>query len=232
MAQNGLHKLLIVIAVAVSLLLAQTAQGQQRGDPPAEPKPLRLGFFITSVGLGNGADLGGLDGADAHCQNLAEAVGAGDREWRAYLSTQETEDEAAVNAIDRIGEGPWANAKGVVIASSIESLLYDNSNINYEHAITEKGQPVNSRVFGDSPNKHDILTGTKIDGTAYPAGDDMTCSNWTSDDEGRAVLGHSDRHRRIYPGSPWNSAHRSRGCSQEALTQSGGAGLFYCFAAD
>jgi hypothetical protein len=232
MAQNGLHKLLVIIALAVSFLLAPATQAQQRGGPPAEPEPLPMGFFITSAGLGNGADLGGLDGADAHCQNLAEAVGAGDREWRAYLSTQETEDEAAVNAIDRIGEGPWANAKGVVIASSIESLLYDNSNINYEHAITEKGQPVNSRVFGDSPNKHDILTGTKIDGTAYPAGDDMTCSNWTSDDEGRAVLGHSDRHRRIYPGSPWNSAHPSRGCGQEALAKSGGDGLFYCFAAD
>lgn len=232
MVQNEPHKLLNVIAVAVSLMLAQTAQSQQRSAPPPGPKPLPMGFFITSVGLGNGADLGGLAGADVHCQNLAEAVGAGDREWRAYLSTQETEDEPAVNAIDRIGEGPWGNAKGVAIASSIESLLYDNSNINYEHALTEKGEPVNSKVFGDFPNKHDILTGTKIDGTAYPAGEDMTCSNWTSNDEGRAILGHSDRHRRIYPGSPWNSAHRSRGCSQEALKQSGGDGLFYCFAAD
>jgi hypothetical protein len=232
MARNGQDKLLIVIAIAVSLLLTQAAQGQQSGGPQAEPVSLPMGFFVTSVGLGNGANLGGLDGADAHCQNLAEAVGAGDREWRAYLSTQGTEEEPAVNAIDRIGEGPWGNAKGVPIASSIESLLYDNSNINYEHALTEKGEPVNSRVFGDSPNKHDILTGTKIDGTAYPAGDDMTCSNWTSDDEGRAVVGHSDRYRRMDPGSPWNSAHRSRGCSQEALEQSGGDGLFYCFATD
>ena len=232
MAQNRPHKLLIFIAVTVSLLLAQMAQAQQASGPPPAPKPLPMGFFVTSVGLGKGGDLGGLDGADAHCQSLAEAVGAGDREWRAYLSTQATEDEPAVNAIDRIGEGPWGNAKGVAIATNIESLLYDNSNINYEHALTEKGQPVNSRVFGDSPNKHDILTGTKIDGTAYPPGEDMTCSNWTSDDEGRAVLGHSDRYQRIYPGSPWNSSHPSRGCSQEALKRTGGDGLFYCFAAD
>jgi len=221
-----------VLAAIGNLFLGEASHAQQSGGAPGVPKPLPLGFFITSVGLGKGADLGGLTGADAHCQNLAEAVGAGHREWRAYLSTQETETEPAVNAIDRIGEGPWGNAKGVAIASDIDSLLYDNSNINYEHAITEKGERVNSRVFGDSPNKHDILTGTQIDGTAYPAGDDMTCSNWTSDDEGRAVLGHSDRHRRIYPGSPWNSAHPSRGCSQEALEATGGDGLFYCFAAD
>lgn len=198
-----------------------------------EPPPLLpLGFFITSVGLGDGANLGGLEGADAHCQALAEKVGAGDREWRAYLSTQATDTEEAVNARDRIGDGPWGNAKGIEIAANIDSLLYDNSNINHVHALDESGISINSRVTNDSPNKHDILTGTQIDGTAFPAGDDMTCSNWTSNDEGKAQVGHHDRHRFVFPGSSWNAAHPSRGCSQEALVGTGGDGLFYCFAAD
>jgi len=222
---------LLMSLVTISLS-SHSVHAQPSLDAVQEHNPSPMGFFITSVGLGNGGDLGGLKGADAHCQNLAEAVGSGDREWRAYLSTQATKTEPAVNAIDRIGEGPWLNVKGVVIASNIESLLYDNSNINYEHALTEQGLKVNSRAFGDSPNKHDILTGTKIDGTAYPPGEDMTCSNWTSSKEGRAVLGHSDRYRRTVPGSPWNSAHRSRGCSHDELKVSGGDGLFYCFAAD
>lgn len=196
------------------------------------PEPLEMGFFVTSVGSGDGGNLGGLAGADAHCQKLAAAVGSGNRTWRAYLSTQATDNEPAVNAIDRIGKGPWGNAKGVAIASSIENLLYDNSNINYEHALTEKGNPVNSGAMKDSPNKHDILTGTQLDGTAFPAGKDMTCSNWTSNSEGSAMVGHSDRYRGPYPGSPWNSMHPSRGCSQENLIGTGGDGLFYCFAAD
>lgn len=213
----------------------QSACAQQAPATRAAPEPpplLPLGFFVTSVGLGDGANLGGLDGADAHCQALATKVGAGDREWRAYLSTQATNFKAAVNARDRIGDGPWGNAKGIQIAASIESLMYDNSNINYEHALTEKGDKVNSRVGGDSPNKHDILTGTRLDGTAFSGGEDMTCSNWTSNDEGKAQVGHSDRHRFTFPGSPWNAAHPSRGCSQEALRSSGGDGLFYCFASD
>lgn len=196
------------------------------------PPPLPLGFFVTSVGLGDGANLGGLEGADAHCQALAEEVGAGDRDWRAYLSTQATDSEPAVNARDRIGAGPWGNAKGIEIAASVDSLAYDNSNINYEHALDESGEHINARSAGDSPNRHDILTGTQLDGTAFAPGEDMTCSNWTSNDEGRAQVGHSDRHRFTFPGSPWNAAHPSRGCSLEALKGSGGDGLFYCFAAD
>ncbi len=200
---------------------------------PAAPEPLPLGFFITSVGLGDGGNLGGLAGADAHCNALASAVGAGDRDWRAFLSTQATDSEPAVNAIDRIGEGPWGNAKGVPVAVSIEGLLYDNSNLNHEHSLTENGDPNNSRAMGDDPNKHDVLTGTQLDGTAYPAGDDMTCMNWTSNSpDNKARVGHADRHAGVNPGSPWNSAHPSRGCSQENLQASGGDGLYYCFAAD
>lgn len=211
------------------LLIGALSQAALAQDAPP---PLPLGFFVTSVGLGDGANLGGLAGADAHCQALAKEVGAGDRVWRAYLSTQATDSKPAVNARDRIGDGPWGNAKGLEIATNIDILLYDNSNINYEHALTEKGTKVNSGVHGDSPNKHDILTGTQLDGTAYPAGDDMTCSNWTSNDAGKAQVGHADRYRFTIPGGPWNSAHPSRGCSQKALQASGGDGLFYCFASD
>jgi hypothetical protein len=221
-----------IMFVFLAGAMSQFANAQGMGGPPP-PDPVPLGFFITSVGLGDGANLGGLEGADAHCQALADEVGAGDREWRAYLSTQATDSEPAVNAIDRIGDGPWGNSKGIMIAANKDSLLYDSSNINYEHALDENGEKVNSRVGGDSPNKHDILTGTQLDGTAFPAGDDMTCSNWTSSsDDGKAQVGHSDRHRFTFPGSPWNAAHPSRGCSQEALQGSGGDGLFYCFAAD
>lgn len=233
---NASHLKYRALIVALAATLGYVAYAQQPparppGPPPA-PEKLPLGFFVTSEGLGNGGDLGGLEGADAHCEALATGVGAGDRDWRAYLSTQATDSEPAVNARDRIGGGPWGNAKGIEIATNIDSLLYDNSNINYEHALTEKGERVNSRAFKDSPNRHDILTGTQLDGTAFSGEKDMTCSNWTSSDEGNAMVGHSDRHRFSFPGSPWNAAHPSRGCSQEALVGTGGDGLFYCFAAD
>lgn len=213
---------------ALSLLVAVTlpALGQQQAEAPPP-----MGFFITSVGPGNGADLGGLAGADAHCQALATAVGAGDRTWRAYLSTQATDAEAAVNARDRIGAGPWANAKGVIIAADVDDLHYNNANVSYEYALDERGEHVNSGALGDTPSMHDILTGSRLDGTAYPAGEDHTCANWTSSSTGSAMLGHHDRYRRTTPGSPWNTAHPSRGCSQEDLVATGGAGLFYCFAA-
>jgi len=221
-----------ILFVFLAGAMSQFASAQGMGGPPT-PDPVPFGFFVTSVGVGDGANLGGLDGADAHCQALAEEVGAGDREWRAYLSTQATDSEPAVNAVDRIGDGPWGNAKGIEIAANVDSLLYDNSNINYEHALDENGNPINARSAGDSPNRHDILTGTQLDGTAFEAGEDMTCSNWTSSsDDGKAQVGHSDRHRFTFPGSPWSAAHPSRGCSQEALQGSGGDGLFYCFAAD
>jgi len=210
------------------LMLVVSVQVMAQQDQEPEP----MGFFITSVGPGNGGDLGGLAGADAHCQTLAEAVGAGDRTWRAYLSTQATENQSAVNARDRIGDGPWANAEGLRIASDVDSLHYDNANLRYEHSLNERGERVNSGASGDSPSMHDILTGSALDGTAFPPGEDRTCSNWTSSGEGSAMLGHHDRFSFTTPGSPWNMAHPSRGCSQENLVGTGGNGLFYCFAAE
>lgn len=201
------------------------------GDAGAQPA--EMGFFVTSVGSGKGADLGGLEGADAHCQQLAAAVGAGSRTWRAYLSTQANGGAAAVDARDRIGQGPWQNAKGVVIAESV-AQLHDGNNLTKETALTEAGAVVNGR--GDTPNMHDILTGSQPDGTAFPAGEDQTCGNWTlSGAEGAAMVGHHDRMglRDDAPSRSWNSSHLTRGgCSHEALRGTGGAGLFYCFAAD
>ncbi len=210
-----------ILASALSLGLCAGAQAQQAD----------MSFFVTSVGPGNGADLGGLEGADAYCQQLAEAAGAGGHDWRAYLSTQ-ADGGPAVNARDRIGQGPWQNAKGVVIADNLETLHGDN-NLSKETALDQNGEVVNGR--GDSPNRHDMLTGSQPDGTAFAAGDDMTCGNWTSSGEGAAMLGHHDRMglRDDAPSHSWNSSHASRGgCSQEALRSTGGDGLFYCFAAD
>jgi hypothetical protein len=205
------------------------------------PAPLGAGanpmtFFITSVGLGKGADLGGLEGADAHCQALAKAAGAGDRAWRAYLSTQATgglADPKAVHARDRIGAGPWYNAKGVLIARNVEELHSPRNNLTKETALDEKGNMVNGRT--EKPNKHDILTGSRPDGTAFPPPffPDMTCGNWTkSGANGAAMTGHHDRAGPVdHPwATSWNSAHPTRGCSQEALRSTGGDGLFYCFA--
>lgn len=187
-----------------------------------------MGFFVTSTGSGKGGDLGGLVGADAHCKVLAEAVGAGDREWRAYLSTEKP-DERGISARDRIGSGPWYNAKGVLIARDISELHLFNRSITKETALNEKGEIVKGR--SDRPNEHDILTGTMDDGTAYfPDDKDHTCNNWTSADEGSAQVGHHDRHGG--GNLSWTSAHATRGCSVESLKKTGGAGLFYCFAAD
>jgi hypothetical protein len=148
------------------------------------------------------------------------------------LSAQASGGQPAVNARDRIGNGPWANAKGLIIGANVDDLHYNNGAINYEHALNEKGERVNSGASGDSPNMHDILTGTQLDGTAFPPGEDRTCGNWTKSGEGSAMVGHHDRFRRTTPGSPWNMAHPSRGCSQEDLVGTGGNGLFYCFAAE
>jgi hypothetical protein len=215
-----------LIAALLSLGLGAGAQAQQ--DAASE-----MTFFLTSVGPGNGADLGGLAGADAHCQQLAEAVGVGDRNWRAYLSTQPAGGEVAVNARDRIGQGPWQNAVGVVIALDLAELHGDN-NLNKDTALSERGEIVGGR--GDTPNRHDILTGSQPDGTAFAAGEDRTCGNWTlSGADGAAVVGHHDRQglRDDAASRSWNSSHPSRGgCSQEALRGTGGDGLFYCFAAD
>jgi hypothetical protein len=190
----------------------------------AQQKDSGLGFFITSVGSGKGADLGGLEGADKHCQALAQAAGAGGRTWRAYLSAGGAKP---VNAKDRIGAGPWQNAKGVVVATSVADLHSDANKLSKENSLTEKGAVVNGR--GDTPNTHDILTGSNLDGTL--AGDNLTCNNWTSSAEGSAQVGHHDRQGGGQNPNSWNSAHPSKGCSQENLVGTGGAGLFYCFAA-
>lgn len=185
-----------------------------------------LSFFITSAGSGNGASLGGLAGADAICQQRAAAVGAGNKTWRAYLSTTASGNQAAVNARDRIGRGPWQNAKGVVVAQSVDDLHSANNKLGKENSLTEKGATVNGR--GDSPNTHDMLTGSSADGRALTG--DNTCSNWTSNGAGSARLGHHDKQGGGDSPNSWNSAHGSSGCSQANLVSTGGAGLFYCFA--
>ncbi|HEX2311463.1 MAG TPA: hypothetical protein VHH91_12195 [Vicinamibacterales bacterium] len=196
---------------------------------PSQAQAPQVGFFITSAGPGKGADLGGLAGADAHCQKLAAAVGAGGRTWRAYLSTTSSGSQPAVNARDRIGPGPWTNAKGVTVATSVADLHSDNNKLSKENSLTEKGETVNGR--GDTPNRHDILTGSTLDGTASKETTDTTCTNWTSSGEGSALVGHHDRVGGGPNPTSWNSAHPSKGCSQENLRGTGGDGLFYCFAA-
>jgi hypothetical protein len=186
-------------------------------------------FFVTSTGSGKGADLGGLAGADSHCQALAKAAGAGSHTWHAYLSTTGTDGKPGVNARDRIGKGPWQNAKGVVIAKDLDEL-HGKNNLTKETALTEKGEMVNGRT--DSPNMHDMLTGSTPEGRALPPGKDSTCGNWTSSGDGSAMLGHHDRMglRDDDASKSWNSSHPSKACSQEALRGTGGAGLYYCFA--
>jgi hypothetical protein len=201
---------------------------------PVGAQQANMTFFVTSVGAGKGADLGGLAGADRHCQELAASVGAGGNTWRAYLSTQ---GPGAVNARDRIGKGPWMNAKGVIVAKDVAEL-HGANNLNKQTALTEKGDGVNG--VGDSPNRHDVLTGSQADGTAFPGADDRTCKNWTSSTQGAAMLGHLDRRGTNAdapandPSRTWNSAHPSRGpdggCSQADLRSTGGDGLLYCFA--
>jgi hypothetical protein len=195
---------------------------------PANAQQAKMSFFVTSAGPGTGADLGGLEGADKHCQTLAEAVGSAGQTWRAYLSTQ---GDGAVNARDRIGAGPWHNAKGDMIAKDVAEL-HDGNNLNKNTALNEKGETVNGR--GDKPNMHDILTGSQPDGMAFAAGEDRTCGNWTMGGaEGAAMLGHHDRTGldESTPAKSWNSSHLSRGgCSLDALKGTGGNGLFYCFA--
>jgi hypothetical protein len=216
---------LLVSLVLVSLSLSAPAQAQQA----------TMTFFITSAGPGNGADLGGLEGADRHCQSLAQAAGAGGRTWRAYLSTQAVGGAQAINARDRIGRGPWQNAKGVVIASDVDEL-HGNNHLTKQTAIDEKGEIVNGR--GDTPNRHDILTGSTPDGRAFPPAEDRTCGNWTKSTQGAAMVGHHDRMglNEEPPAKSWNSSHPSRGpdggCSQADLRSTGGDGLFYCFAAN
>lgn len=200
---------------------------------PAWAQSSNATFFVTSTGIGNGANLGGLAGADNHCQMLAQAAGAGARTWRAYLSTQEADGKPAVNARDRIGKGPWQNSKGIVIAKDVAEL-HGGNNLTKQTALTEKGDVING--IGDKPNRHDMLTGSQPDGTAFAAGEDRTCKNWTSSTQGSAMLGHADRKglRDDDASKSWNSSHPSRGpdggCSQADLRSTGGDGLLYCFA--
>jgi hypothetical protein len=192
-----------------------------------------MSFFITSANPGKGGDLGGLEGADKFCQSLAQAAGAGSRTWHAYLSTQAPalNSPAFVNARDRIGTGPWSNAKGVVVAQNVTEL-HGTNNVTKQTALTEKGEVVNGR--GDTPNMHDILTGSQPDGTAIAGQVDSTCRNWTSSNEGAAMVGHSDRTGLddSAPAKSWNSSHQSRGCSYDALKATGGDARIYCFAAN
>ena len=200
---------------------------------PASAQQSDMTFFLTSAGPGKGGDLGGIEGADRHCQSLAQAAGAGSHTWHAYLSTQGAN---AVNARDRIGRGPWKNAKGETIATSVDDLHSANNKISKQTALNEKGEPINGR--GDQPNRHDILTGSTAEGRAFPAGDDRTCGNWSKSTQGAAMLGHHDRQglRDDDASKSWNSSHPSRGpdggCSQSDLRGTGGNGYFYCFAAN
>jgi hypothetical protein len=216
---------------AVGVVLAIAAVSATL-TPAVQAQPASMSFFVTSAGKGNGADLGGLAGADAHCQALAKAAGATQTGWRAYLSTTATATEPGVNARDRIGKGPWQNVKGVVVAKSVDDLHADSTNVTKLTALTEKGEPVSGR--GDAVNTHDMLTGSDSAGRYSTAGGDTTCGNWTKSAEGSAIVGHHDRIglSEAWNMKSWNSSHGSRGCSQDNLKGSGGAGLFYCFAAN
>ncbi len=220
---------LLILALVMSVACASQPETPEATEPAREEQA-KLEFFITSRGLGDGANLGGLAGADAHCRKLAEAAGAGDRTWRAYLSAGPSGDQAAVNARDRIGAGPWHNAKGVQVALDVADLHSENNKLSKENSLTEQGGVVNGR--GDTPNEHDILTGTQEDGRAFSNGEDHTCGNWTGNGEGSAQVGHHDRIGGGPNPTSWNASHGSRGCGQDNLQGTGGNGYFYCFAAD
>ena len=214
-------RMLFVLATAVLTVVMSAALGSHTAVAQD------MNFFITSAGPGDGAKLGGLSGADQHCQILADNVGAGGLSWRAYLSAAAAGGQIAVNARDRIGAGPWYNAKAVMVARDVDDLHGPNNKLSKENSLTEAGAVVNGR--GDSPNMHDILTGSQLDGTAIEQGQDTTCENWSSNGGGSARVGHHDRTGGGENPESWNSAHGSRGCSQTDLQGTGGNGLFYCF---
>jgi hypothetical protein len=220
---NGRLKAIGVAAALIGAAACTQAQAQQAGASK------KMSFFVTSTGSGNGANLGGLAGADKICQARADSVGAGKRNWRAYLSTSAATGQPGVNARDRIGRGPWYNAKGIKIAQDVDDLHVDNK-LTKQTALNEKGEVING--VGDKPNRHDILTGSDTQGRAHPTSADTTCGNWTKSGAGAAQVGHSDRTglTDTPPAHSWNMSHLSRGCSQENLRSSGGDGLLYCFA--
>jgi len=226
-------KVLMIAALTLGVTSGVSAQ-QQPAAPPQLPQAPNMTFFVTGAGPGKGADLGGLEGADAHCQTLAARHGAGGKTWRAYLSTQEAAGKPAVNARDRIGNGPWQNFKGQVVATSLDDLHSDNNKLGFDNSLSERGQIIPG--VGFAPNRHDVLTGSTPEGRAFPAAEDRTCRNWTSSTQGAAMVGHIDRKglRDDAPARSWNSSHPSRGadggCSQSDLRGTGGDGLFYCFA--
>jgi len=226
-------KVLIIAALTLGVTSGINAQ-QQPAAPPQLPQAPNMTFFVTGAGPGKGADLGGLEGADAHCQTLAARHGAGGKTWRAYLSTHEAAGKPAVNARDRIGNGPWQNFKGTVVATSVDDLHSDNNKLSFDNSVTERGFIIPG--VGFAPNRHDVLTGSTPEGRAFPAAEDRTCKNWTSSTQGAAMVGHIDRKglRDDAPARSWNSSHPSRGndggCSQADLRGTGGDGLFYCFA--
>src|SRR3981081_2708376 len=228
-SMRPLAKIIPCVGFAATMALAVLA------TQPVQAQSADMSFFVTSTGIGNGANLGGLAGADNYCQTLAQAAGAGAKTWRAYLSTQPADGAPAVHARDRIGKGPWQNARGVVVAKDVVEL-HGANNLTKQTALSEKGDVINGR--GDTPNRHDVLTGSQPDGTAFAGADDRTCKNWTSSTQGAAMLGHSDRIglRDDDASKSWNSSHPSRGpdggCSQADLKTTGGDGLFYCFAAN
>ncbi|MET0709694.1 MAG: lectin [Tardiphaga sp.] len=224
---------LIIATLALGVTSGVNAQ-QQPAAPPQLPQAPTMTFFVTGAGPGKGADLGGIEGADQHCQMLAQRHGAGGKTWRAYLSTQEADGKPAVNARDRIGNGPWQNFKGQVLATSVDDLHSDNNKLGFDTSLTERGQIIPG--VGFAPNRHDVLTGSTPEGRAFPPGEDRTCRNWTSSTQGPAMVGHIDRKggRDDAAQRSWNSSQPSRGpdggCSQSDLRSTGGDGLFYCFA--
>ncbi|MGB9368744.1 MAG: lectin [Xanthobacteraceae bacterium] len=227
---------LLAVTAFASLLVASGAQAQQPAAPPPLPQAPTMTFFVTGNGPGKGADLGGIEGADRLCQTLAERHGAGAKTWRAYLSTQPADGKPAVNARERIGNGPWQNFKGTVVANSLADLHSDNNKLGFDNSLSERGQIIPG--VGFAPNRHDVLTGSTPEGNAFPAGDDRTCRNWSSSAQGAAMVGHIDKKglRDDPPSKSWNSSHPSRGpeggCSAADLRGTGGDGLFYCFASN
>lgn len=238
---NAMNKSKTSVALALVLALLGVTSGVEAQQQPSQPAAPQLPqapnmtFFVTGNGPGKGADLGGLEGADQHCQQLAQRHGAGGKTWRAYLSTQAVEAKPAVNARDRIGNGPWQNFKGDIVAQNVDDLHSDNNKLSMSTSLSERGFIIPG--VGYAPNRHDVLTGSTPEGRAFPAGEDRTCRNWTSSTQGAAMVGHIDRKglRDDAPARSWNSSHPSRGpdggCSQSDLRGTGGDGLFYCFAA-